>query len=466
MYLKINNRNTVMTRFNTGNQIPSISEEDAYDNMACLDQAMNSSEPTWRDRFNVEKPTIDAALKSTGFMPAGFDFVTGGTLQPGDRNKAVYNPAPNGDNNWYRWNGVFPKEIAANSQPNPKDENNWVLAHFRIGIVEKEALRRTYLKAGYNLVEGSFENGAAVVGKDDCILQESTGFAFVRADGLPFNVPDDSSPDVNWISISSGYEATSNLLSRVDVVDQSDIAHNKPYPDVKIAAHRGFSFIAMENTILAFQKAKNLGADLLECDMQITSDGIPVIFHDNTTGRLMSGDVDVITNPYSVLSALTFTDLAGTQYKNEPIPRLVDVCDWLTRNDAIFLAEFKRLRSVADVEIFIDIIKQYRVLDKFVFQCNDTAILKEARKFAPKNKVAFFSDNFIQSKLDELSLMGNAIYMVQYTALNADNTIGGKCDSAGVELATYTNNNSITLRKLRRQGLKYIITDVNLGRLN
>lgn len=115
-----------MGNFNTGNAIPSISEEDMYDNSMALDQAMNSTESTWRDRFGVEKPTIDAALKSAGFMPAGFDFVTGGTLQPGDRNKTVYNPAPNGDNNWYRWNGVFPKEIAANSQPNPKGENSWV----------------------------------------------------------------------------------------------------------------------------------------------------------------------------------------------------------------------------------------------------------------------------------------------------------------------------------------------------
>lgn len=126
MYLKINNRNTVMTRFNTGNDIGSLSEEDLYDNSMNLDKAMNSTEPTWRDRFGVEKPTIDAALKSAGFMPAGFDFVTGGTLQPGDRNKCVFNPAPNGDNNWYRWNGVFPKVVPANSQPEPKNETGWV----------------------------------------------------------------------------------------------------------------------------------------------------------------------------------------------------------------------------------------------------------------------------------------------------------------------------------------------------
>lgn len=167
-----------MNRFNTGNPLSSLSEEDFYDNSMALDEAMNSTEPTWRDRFNVEKPTIDAALKSAGFMPAGFDFVTGGTLQPGDRNKAVYNPAPNGDNNWYRWNGVFPKEIAANSQPNPKNENNWVLAHFRIGIVEKEALRRSYAEAGYNLVAGSFETGGKLVNTNDVLLHESSGKAY------------------------------------------------------------------------------------------------------------------------------------------------------------------------------------------------------------------------------------------------------------------------------------------------
>ena len=170
--------------FNTGNKLPSLDERDLYDNALNLDKAMNSTEPTWRDRFNVEKPTIDAALKSAGFMPAGFDFVTGGTLQPGDRNKAVYNPAPNGDNNWYRWNGVFPKEIAANSQPNPKNENNWVLAHFRIGIVEKEALRRTYLEVGLNLVDGSFEQGGVLNNQNDVLLQERTGKVFSGKPGV------------------------------------------------------------------------------------------------------------------------------------------------------------------------------------------------------------------------------------------------------------------------------------------
>ena len=183
--------------FNTGNELGSLDERDLYDNAINLDKAMNSADPTWRDRFNVEKPTIDAALKSAGFMPAGFDFVTGGTLQPGDRNKAVYNPAPNGDNNWYRWNGVFPKEIAANSQPNPKDKNNWVPVIIKTGVVEREALRRTYQEVGLNLVEGSFEQGGVLTSANDVLLQESTGNGY-RWDGGFSNggkiVPPNSTP--------------------------------------------------------------------------------------------------------------------------------------------------------------------------------------------------------------------------------------------------------------------------------
>lgn len=207
-----------MTRFNTGNPINSLAEEDFYDNCLSLDQAMNSTEPTWRDRFNVEKPTIDAALKSAGFMPAGFDFVTGGTLQPGDRNKAVYNPAPNGDNNWYRWNGVFPKEIAANSQPNPKDENNWVLAHFRIGIVEKEALRRSYAEAGLNLVDGSFEAGGTVTTPSDVLLYEADSKAYSWDGALPKVVPVGSTP------ATSGGIGAGAWVDRTDVTLRSDLA--------------------------------------------------------------------------------------------------------------------------------------------------------------------------------------------------------------------------------------------------
>lgn len=53
---------------------------------------------------------------------------------------------------------------------------------------------------------------------------------------------------------------------------------------MKNFAHRGFSGKYPENTMLAFEKAIELGADGIELDVQLTKDGVPVIIHDELVG--------------------------------------------------------------------------------------------------------------------------------------------------------------------------------------
>jgi glycerophosphoryl diester phosphodiesterase len=47
----------------------------------------------------------------------------------------------------------------------------------------------------------------------------------------------------------------------------------------EIVAHRGVSSEAPENTMPAFQRAIELGADAVELDVRLTSDGVPVVYH-------------------------------------------------------------------------------------------------------------------------------------------------------------------------------------------
>jgi len=51
-----------------------------------------------------------------------------------------------------------------------------------------------------------------------------------------------------------------------------------------IAAHRGASSKAPENTLLAMQKSVGL-CDFIEIDVQLSSDGVAVILHDKTLER-------------------------------------------------------------------------------------------------------------------------------------------------------------------------------------
>ena len=58
----------------------------------------------------------------------------------------------------------------------------------------------------------------------------------------------------------------------------------------KIIAHRGFSAVAPENTITAFQKAIDIGADYFELDVHVSIEGKPVVIHDATLDKTTSSN--------------------------------------------------------------------------------------------------------------------------------------------------------------------------------
>ena len=56
-----------------------------------------------------------------------------------------------------------------------------------------------------------------------------------------------------------------------------------------VFAHRGGCALGPENTIAAFDLGMAAGADGLECDVHLSSDGVPVVHHDDTLERTTSG---------------------------------------------------------------------------------------------------------------------------------------------------------------------------------
>lgn len=85
-------------------------------------------------------------------------------------------------------------------------------------------------------------------------------------------------------------------------------------------AHRGGSLEAEENTMAAFAHAVALGYSYVETDVQVTRDGVAVIFHDDTLAR-MAGEPDRIAD-------LSWEDLSRHRtMKGAAIPRLEDLLE-------------------------------------------------------------------------------------------------------------------------------------------
>lgn len=86
-------------------------------------------------------------------------------------------------------------------------------------------------------------------------------------------------------------------------------------------AHRGLhdnASEAPENSMAAFKKAVEAGLGM-ELDVQVTKDGVPVIFHDFTLERVCGVEGKVVNHTYEELQAYTLLD------SGERIPRLSDL---------------------------------------------------------------------------------------------------------------------------------------------
>lgn len=117
---------------------------------------------------------------------------------------------------------------------------------------------------------------------------------------------------------------------------------------MKIIAHRGGSAEAPENTLAAFANAIAIGADIIELDIHLSSDGVPVVIHDATLDRTTDGTGPV--NSYTVQELKQFD--AG---QGERIPRLDEVFV-LVGARVPFVLELKSLDAVPAT---VGLIKQH-----------------------------------------------------------------------------------------------------------
>lgn len=102
----------------------------------------------------------------------------------------------------------------------------------------------------------------------------------------------------------------------------------KPGKDLIIVAHRGASKYAPENTIAAFQKALELGANGIECDVIFTRDNIPIVaHHKDLSNRVPAEQRPAIINEMDI-NAVKKLDVGlwfSKEYKGERIPTLKEV---------------------------------------------------------------------------------------------------------------------------------------------
>ena len=112
----------------------------------------------------------------------------------------------------------------------------------------------------------------------------------------------------------------------------------------RIIAHRGDSANFPENTIAAFKAALAEPIDGIELDVQLTRDGVPVVFHDRNLKRVAGLNKAIHECSYSELSKLDVGAWFAPQFSGQRIPALQEVLDLIAPH-AELLVEIKHRAS-------------------------------------------------------------------------------------------------------------------------
>jgi len=95
-----------------------------------------------------------------------------------------------------------------------------------------------------------------------------------------------------------------------------------------VIAHRGNSGPAPACTMEAIRQAVELGAYMIELDVRLSSDGIPVIIHNSTVDETTDGSGAVSSFSLAQLKKLDAGSWKDKRYAGERIPTLMEVLEY------------------------------------------------------------------------------------------------------------------------------------------
>ena len=131
--------------------------------------------------------------------------------------------------------------------------------------------------------------------------------------------------------------------------------------EINAVAHRGYSSLAPENTLPAYELAKEMGFTYVECDISFTKDGIPVLLHDSTIDRTSNGSGDVTKLTYQQLLQHDFGEWKDEKYSGTKIPtfeEFISLCKELGLKPYIELKGTTAYKQ-SHVQTLINILDKY-----------------------------------------------------------------------------------------------------------
>jgi glycerophosphoryl diester phosphodiesterase len=240
---------------------------------------------------------------------------------------------------------------------------------------------------------------------------------------------------------------------------------------VRVYAHRGAAIECPENTMVSFKRALEHGADALEMDVHLTSDGHVVVSHD--------GDGLRMANVRGAIAATTLKDVqswdagwgfcdpqGGRPYAKagHKIPALAEV---LAEFPGIPINVDLKAEEPALVDAFLKVVRGRREEERVIAASFNRANLKQLRRQFYAGLTALAQSEVIELLVlpaflwKRLPATGQAAQLPTRAGplVLASRWVVERCRAAGIRLDFWTVNDPAQARALVALGVDGIMTD-------
>jgi glycerophosphoryl diester phosphodiesterase len=170
------------------------------------------------------------------------------------------------------------------------------------------------------------------------------------------------------------------LLSQGALAQLSKIKVRMDHPDsLVIAAHRAAHAVFPENSLAAIREAIRLGADIIEIDVRVSSDGVPFLLHDGTLNRTaLSARGPLETMTAEQISKVKLKNKDGSE-SDQFVPTLKEALQ-LAKGKIYVDLDLKTEK----VQYLVPIIRELDMADQVFFFDSDWEVLDEVRSLMPE----------------------------------------------------------------------------------
>jgi glycerophosphoryl diester phosphodiesterase len=119
----------------------------------------------------------------------------------------------------------------------------------------------------------------------------------------------------------------------------------------RIIAHRGHKTEAPEQTMAAYRMAVELGAEMIEADVQLSRDGVAVMMHDWTLERTTNGHGSASGLDWAEIAALDAGSWFDPRFAGERVPLLDDLFALAKETGIALCLEAKGETLAANLEV-------------------------------------------------------------------------------------------------------------------